>query len=183
MTFTLHDMQAFATEAWGQLGTGIVDRWAEFNATFFNDELRPIPVIVTKTLPFGAKIGLCHLGQSGTGRSISLNCPSCSQSHALLADNNTLLHEMIHQYLDERGENSKHIGPGWRREIMRLHLQLTGTEIWAGRSTTARQKIDGISAVVRINAANRETGAVSLTQAQIASWPRSTGIDLGSLGM
>lgn len=181
MTFTLHDMRAFANEAWGQLGTGIVDCWAEFNALYFNGELRPIPVVVTATLPFGRCIGLTSWGNDGDGRSISLNCPKCRGP--LLADNDTLLHEMLHQYLIERGEDAKHMGAGWRREIMRLHRQITGTDIWAGRSTTARQKIDGISTIVRINAANKETGAVSLTQAQIARWPHDTGIDLGSLGM
>ena len=178
MTFTIDDMRAFATKAWGQLGSNIVDRWAEFNVVYFNGELRPIPVVVTTTLPFGKCIGLTHSGKNG--RSISLNCPRCHDR--LMADNDVLLHEMLHQYLNERGENAKHAGPGWRREIMRLNLQITGRELWAGRSKSARQKIGGVSTIVRINAANKETGAASLTQMQIAGWPHSTGIDLGRLG-
>jgi hypothetical protein len=34
----------------------------------------------------------------------------------LVADNNTLLHEMIHQLLFGRGEPAGHNSAGWRRE-------------------------------------------------------------------
>jgi hypothetical protein len=83
---------------------------------------------------------------------------------------------MIHQALFERGEDAKHAG-GWRREIMRLHQMITGTQIWAGRSTT--QWING--KVVRINEP-RNDGMGSLPQRDIARWPYSTGINLGRLG-
>src|SRR5262245_37744141 len=66
----------------------------------------------------------------------------------LMADSGTLLHEMVHQYLNERGERAGHDSEGWRREIMRLHELVTGKKIWAGASITKRQ--DG--RVVRINA-------------------------------
>ena len=52
-----------------------------------------------------------------------------------MADNSTLLHEMLHQYLHERGEESKHNGEPWRREIMRITWLITGKEIWAGASS------------------------------------------------
>jgi hypothetical protein len=84
---------------------------------------------------------------------------------------------MIHQYLFERGEDASHAGDSWRREIMRLNKALTGTEIWAGRSKTAR--VDG--EVTRINEPNAD-GSPSVSQGRIARWPHDFGIDLGRLG-
>jgi hypothetical protein len=95
-----------------------------------------------------------------------------------VADNDTLLHEMIHQALFERGTDPAHASAGWRNEIMRLHQLITGSQIWAGRSITKR--IDG--RVVRINEP-RSDGTVSMTQGSIARWPHSAGIDLGRLGV
>ena len=86
----------------------------------------------------------------------------------LRADSGTLLQEMVHQYLNERGEPAGHDSEGWRREIMRLHELVTGKKIWAGASITKRQ--DG--RVVRINAPS-PTGKASLNQRQIARWPHA----------
>ena len=97
----------------------------------------------------------------------------------LVADNNTLLHEMNHQFLFERGEYPSHDGEPWRREIMRLTKIITGNEIWAGPSKTAR--CDG--KVARINAPHPETGEPSLPQKIIARWPHDElGIDFGRFG-
>ena len=59
----------------------------------------------------------------------------------LRADSGTLLHEMVHQYLNERGEPAGHDSEGWRREIMRLHELVTGKKIWAGASITKRKVV------------------------------------------
>ena len=100
------------------------------------------------------------------GRAITLNVPTMFTD--LMADSGTLLHEMVHQYLNERGEPPGHDSEGWRREIMRLHELVTGKKIWAGASITKRQ--DG--RVVRISAPS-PTGKASLTQRQIARWPHA----------
>jgi hypothetical protein len=98
----------------------------------------------------------------------------------LLADNCTLLHEMVHQFLFEHGEDAAHLSKGWRREIMRLTKQIKGQEIWAGPSVIRR--IDGKP--TRINASNPKTGQQSLTQAVIARWPHDhLDIRLGRLGV
>jgi hypothetical protein len=95
-----------------------------------------------------------------------------------VADNNTLLHEMLHQCLFERSERAGHDSEGWRREIMRLHLEITGRPIWAGRSRVIREN----GKAVRRNAPS-PTGEPSLTQMQIARWPHDTGlINFGQLG-
>jgi hypothetical protein len=175
MSFTFDDMQRFATEAWGSLGGNTALKWRDFNRRYFADELRPVPVVLTHTQPFGRRLAFCSHSHEGRGRTITLNVPA--HHLVLVADNATLLHEMVHQLLFERGEDPAHDSEGWRREIMRLNKLLTGKEIWAGRSTTMRQ--DG--KVVRRNRSCPETGQISLTQMQIARWPHGWH-DLGELG-
>jgi hypothetical protein len=102
--FTFDDMLKVAGEAWGQLGINTVRKWKVYNEQYFGGALRPIPLIITQTMPFGGRIGLCS---HGTGsRSITINIPS--EHNFLVGDNDTLLHEMVHQCLNERGENPKH---------------------------------------------------------------------------
>jgi hypothetical protein len=179
--FTVDDMFRFAGEAWGQLGADIVRKWCEFNQTYFDNALRPVPLVITNTQPFGHRLGFCSYNPEASGRTITLNIPQRKYSgrqYALLADNNSLLHEMVHQFLFERGENAAHLSNGWRREIMRLTKQIKGKDIWAGPSKTMRR--DGL--VIRMNAPHPQTGEPSLPQAEIARWPRSIGINFGHLG-
>jgi hypothetical protein len=134
--FTLRDMERFAMEAWGELGTNTVKKWVEFNEKYFAGKLRPVPLVITNTLPFGKRLAFCSYNPGTLGRTITLNVPSDHIS--LLADNNTLLHEMVHQCLFEAGEDAAHASDGWRREIMRLNKLMTGKTIWAGaRSPSA----------------------------------------------
>ena len=175
--FTFADMERFAFEAWGPFGRRIVHQWREFNRLYFGSALRPVPLVLSSTLPFGHLIAFCsYSGPNQPGRTITLNVPK--DHKRLLADNDTLLHEMVHQYLNERGEDAAHKSDGWRREIIRLSKQISGRDIWAGRSKTVRR--DG--KVVRINEPS-VTGEASFTQRQIARWPHDNfGIELGALG-
>jgi hypothetical protein len=180
MAFTFNDMLRFAAEAWGPLGTDTVHKWAEFNERYFDGALLPIPLVLTNTQPYSGRLAFCSYVSGGYGRTITLNVPKAHD--VLLADNHTLLHEMIHQFLSERGEDAAHDSAGWRREIMRLHHVMTGRTIWAGRSTTARSKIDR-RVVERINVPNPVTGEPSLGQMQIARWPHDQpAISVGTLG-
>jgi hypothetical protein len=175
--FTVEDMVRFAGEAWGELGIAIVSRWCEFNATYFDNALKPVPLVITNTMPYGKRIGFCSYDPDATGRTITLNVPK--DKHQLLADNNTLLHEMVHQFLCELGEYPSHDGNGWRREITRLTRIITGNDIWVGPSKTMRRN----GRVVRMNAPHPETNVPSLTQGVIARWPHDAfGIDFGQLG-
>jgi hypothetical protein len=136
-----------------------------------------VPLVITNTQPFGKRLAFCSYNPNTTGRTITLNMPGIYKS--LVADNCTLLHEMVHQFLFERGEYAAHDGRPWRREIMRLTKQLTGADIWAGPSVVRR--ID--KTPTRFNAPNPETGQPSLPQAVIARWPHDgLGIRLGALG-
>jgi hypothetical protein len=175
-------MRRFAGEAWGPLGIKVVERWCEYNATYFAGALRPVPLVITNTQPFGKLLAFCSYNPNTTGRTITLNVPKYKHTgrrYELLANNDTLLHEMVHQLLFERGEYAGHDGEPWRREIMRLTKQITGREIWAGRSMTVRQN----NRIVRINTPHPETKEASLPQAAIARWPHDgLGIALGHLG-
>ena len=132
--FTLDDMRHVAKEAYGQLGVTIVDQWNVFNRVYYYGALRPIPIFITQSQPFGKRIAYCTGGNGP--RHIALNIPN---NHTkLVADNCTLLHEMLHQYLHERGECAKHSDEPWRREIMRITRLITGNEIWAGPSSVRR---------------------------------------------
>jgi hypothetical protein len=177
--FTFDDMLRFATEAWGPLGTSTAHMWRVYNERYFGGVLRPVPLVMTHTQPFGRRLAFCSYGgPDQPGRTITVNVPK--DHDQLLADNATLLHEMVHQCLFEAGEPAAHASAGWRREIMRLHRLITGgMEIWAGPSRTIR--VDG--KVVRRNAPCGETKADSLRQKQIARWPHDQPeIKLGALG-
>lgn len=176
LPFTVEDMRRFAGEAWGPLGVAIVDKWCAFNAEYFDNALRPVPLVISNTQPFGRSLAFCSYSPDAGGRTITLNVPR--HHNHLVADNDSLLHEMIHQFLFERGERPTHDGAGWRREIMRLTRQIAGNDVWAGPSKPMRR--DG--RVIRANAPHPETGEDSLPQAVIAGWPRTMGINLGRLG-
>ena len=165
---------ATSQRAYGQLGVTIVDQWNVFNRVYYDGALRPIPIFITQSQP-GKRIAYCTGGNGP--RHIALNIPN---NHTkLVADNCTLLHEMLHQYLHERGECAKHSDEPWRREIMRITRLITGNEIWAGPSSVRR--INGKPTWYQKS--HPETGAVSLKQSAIACWPHEgLGIDMGPLG-
>jgi hypothetical protein len=162
---------------WGDVGGRVADCWAEYNRLYFGGRLRPLPIFLTPSAPYGKRIGWTCCG--GAVTHIAL----CAPRHGtvLVADRCTLLHEMIHQCLHEGGEfpcpDGPHSGP-WCREIMRLHRQITGKEIWAGRYTVQKGK-DRRS--VRGNLPHPDTGRPSIPQAEIARWPHDSGIKLGPL--
>jgi hypothetical protein len=66
MACTLENMERFATEAWGPLGTDTVRKWAEFNARYFAGELRPVPLVFTHTQPFGRRVAFCSYNPAPT---------------------------------------------------------------------------------------------------------------------
>jgi hypothetical protein len=88
---------------------------------------------------------------------------------------------MIHQLLHESGEYTKHEGAPWCREIMRLHKQITGTDIWAGPYTVRKVKDGDRRRSVRVNLPEPGTGRPSIGQKEIARWPHGSGINLGAI--
>ena len=79
--FTVGDMHRFAAEAWGPIGTSIVDKWCEFNATYFDGALRSVPLVITNAQPFGKRLAFCSYGgPTNHGRTITLNIPKAHQT-------------------------------------------------------------------------------------------------------
>jgi len=74
-SFTVEDMHRFAGEAWGPIGVNIVEKWCEFNASYFDNALRPVPLVITHTQPFGKRLAFCSYNPDSTGRTITLNVP------------------------------------------------------------------------------------------------------------
>jgi hypothetical protein len=171
--YTAREMRRALVVGWGRLGARVADCWLGFNRAYFGGRLRPLPIFLTPVSPYGHWVGLTCCG---VVTHIALTAPK--QGDLLVAKRGTLLHEMIHQLLFETNEETGHDGEPWRREIMRLHKEITGKEIWAGAYTVFKGK-DRKS--VRGNKPHPETGAPSLTQGAIARWPHSVGIDLGAL--
>jgi hypothetical protein len=175
--YTVADMRRTLEVGWGQLGLCVADCWVEFNRLYFGGRLLPLPIFLTPVLPYGRCVGQTEC--CGVVTHIALAAPR--QGRFLVADKDTLLHEMLHQFLHEAGENPKHEGMPWCREIMRLTKQITGKDIWAGAYTIRKVRDGQARRSVRINLPEPGTGRPSIGQRQIARWPDSLGIKLGTL--
>ena len=90
--FTLDDMAKFATEAWGPFGGAVVEKWVEFNQRFFGGKLRPVPLVLTNTLPHGRLLAFCSYSHAGHGthdhleRAAVRAGPGRGQQHPLARD-------------------------------------------------------------------------------------------------
>jgi hypothetical protein len=160
----------------------VADCWADYNERYWGGRLRPLPVFLTPATPYGKRLGwtCCEPQVTHIALAYPLTCPA--EGQVLVADRSTLLHEMTHQGLSEAGLCPEHKGQPWRDEVMRLHRLLTGQDIWAGAPTVVKEKDgDGARRSVRLNRPQPVTGQPSLSQADIARWPGSVGIDLGAL--
>jgi len=140
--------------AFGERGRRLALLFQQYNAAYFDGELHPVPILLVPVAPYGHWIGLTR--QSFIYLVWKLD------EHAERA---TLLHEMVHAWLHQRGENPKHAGAPWCREIMRIS-RLLGHTIHAGAYAVQRQG----KRVVRVNRAGPH-GEPSLPQREIATWP------------
>jgi len=169
-------MRNFMEHGWGDLGLRVADCWHNFNTRFFGGALRPVPILLVATSPHGHWLGLTHGSHERAVHRIELTNPG--RKRVLVARRATLLHEMIHQHLVERGEDPHHDGEPWRREITRMHAELIeGERLWCAYDQV--KKINGSS--VRVPRPAPEPGMRAIAQKDIARWPRSVGIDLGKL--
>jgi hypothetical protein len=171
------DMRAFLEHGWGELGVRVAGCWRDFNDRYFDGRLKPLPIVLVATSPHGHWLGLTHGSRNGHGtHRIELTHPGMGAR--LIADRTTLLHEMIHQTLVEQGVNPHHDKEPWRAEITRLHSVLTGGErLWCAFDQV--RKVNGRS--VRVPAPAPEPNMRTIEQKDIARWPRSVGLLLGSL--
>ena len=171
---TAKDMRMMCGWQIGQEGEEVADLWAAFNTLAWDGKLKPAPILFPKTLPYGAAVGMAHYADDGRD-SIELKANMSRQEKA-----DTLLHEMIHQYLFQTNQNPKHQGMPWCNELIRLTRLFWGKEIWAAPSKVAKQvqgSKDGkqIRKSVRIQPES-PTGIPSASTADIACWPDSFGL-------
>ena len=76
----------------------------------------------------------------------------------------------------------RHAHQPWRDEIMRLHLQITGQPIFAGRQKVIKIRgQDGKRKSVRVQDERGADGLQPIGQMEIGRWPHDSGIDLGRL--
>jgi hypothetical protein len=176
--YSLADMRHTLVTGWGKVGGRVADAWEDFNRLYFAGKLKPLPIFLTPSMPYGTKVGwTCCLREV---THIALARPR--NGTFLVADRGVLLHEMVHQFLHEQGDLTGHGGEPWRLEIMRLTLAIAGKDIWAGAYTVRKVKgKDGRRRSVRGNLPHPVTGEPSLSQCEITHWPHSLGIDLGTL--
>jgi hypothetical protein len=163
---TFDDALLIAERCFGELGRKTVFLWKQYNRDYFGGALAATPVLYVPTSPFGHWVGLHR-----PDRNIYLMPPGEHRSWGFVRA--ALLHEMIHQNLAQLGDNQKHAGEPWCREVMRLS-NMFGREIWAGKYTVQRVK----GKCARVNqAAPADSQALSLNQRQIARFPHSIGLE------
>jgi hypothetical protein len=165
---TLADVRKVAVATFGNPGGHLVDLWAWYNDTLFGGELRPILISRSRVFAYGRCVGWTNVvGGHDPYRHIVVKAfgwPICAKQRAVL------LHEMVHQFLFERGEDPHHDARPWCREIMRLSREL-GKPIWAGHYTVFR---NGKSTRRGNTAPPPELANLrALAQKEIANWPHS----------
>jgi hypothetical protein len=164
-TITQTDRAAL-TNLWGDAGVWAADTWTRLNAGHFGGRLRYHGVVFGLT-PHGGRLG--HTSPAGR---ITLH-PALLDPRgdawdregelgaAYAAD--TLLHEMIHAGLFDRGGDAEHNGAPWCDEIMRITPGLGLDPVKA--APVKPRRVD--RKVVR-----RELDG-HLSRAEIAAWPHS----------
>lgn len=177
------DMRRFLEIGWGGLGLRVASTWADYNERYFNGKLEPIPILLVSTSPYGHWLGCTYCAHlRRRAHLIQLTWPT--QGKVLIADKGVLLHEMIHQGLAENGQSPKHEAEPWCGEIMRIHEAITGRRIWATPDRVVKLPMDkttGKRKSARIQDDDPVTGAPSLGRMEIATWPHSVGLRLGTL--
>jgi hypothetical protein len=151
---------------WGDAGTWAADTWTAHNAAYFDGKLRYHGIVFGLT-PHGGH--LAHT--SPTGRITLHPALLDPQSDAWLIGHklgerhatDTLLHEMIHAALIQRGDDSGHNGWPWCNEIMRITTELGLKPIKA--APVKPRRIDG--KVVRLPLDGH------LSRDEISRWPHT----------
>jgi hypothetical protein len=165
---TFDECVLIADRCFGALGRKTMLLWREYNALYFGGALQVTPVLYVPTSPYGHWVGcICYQ------QNIYLMEPR-KDGHYRTWDfvRGVLLHEMVHQYLQQLRRNAAHAGQPWCDEIMRIS-RLFGLDVWAGAYTVAR--VNG--KLMRVNRAPASpNGAQVLQQKEIARWPHTVGI-------
>ena len=160
------DMHKMLYFSFGERGASIANTWQRFNETYWQGQLNPTPIFLPTATPYGHWVGACtHRDKQVIN--IQLKYGLSDQQLA-----NTLLHEMAHQSLVERGLNAKHNANPWCEEIMRISRDYFDVEFWAAPALP--RKVNEKS--VRLQKQS-DTGQKSISRRDITWWPTSVGIN------
>jgi hypothetical protein len=145
-------------------------KFDEYNAAHFSGELEPRPIIAVPVAPYGHWVGLARGDDENAHGAIYLQQAGAHYATVKVDDymSHVLLHEMIHHWLYQRRENSKHNAAPWCREIMRIGSEMGLPDFWA--SPSSPRKIEGRS--VR-QQKPRKDGMLSLPMTAIARFPHT----------
>jgi hypothetical protein len=165
---TVYQLRELMGWSFGYEGELIADLWCAFNDRFWNGNLEPCPMFFPRSTTYGRWVGLFTANRARKSLHIQLKHSMSVQYKA-----NVLLHEMIHQYLCESGQCTKHNDHPWCNEIMRITKQLWNVDIHAAPDSP--RKVKGYSVRVQKPSA---TGQASITRKQIATWPDSIGLSV-----
>lgn len=163
---TLHEFRKLMEWTYSDRGVALANAWEWMNNECFYGMLKPCPILLPSSPPFGHWIGLCTGNKEGETVHIQIKRDLPISSHF-----DVLLHECLHAYLRETKQSTDHNANPWCDEIMRLTRQIWGIEIHA--SPDSPRRVNGVSKRVQKPSA---TGHPSITRTQIARWPHS--IDL-----
>jgi hypothetical protein len=170
------DYRAVQADMFGDAGAWAYDEWHHHNTAYFDGRLA-YGWILWGLTPHGHRLGETQL-VNGTGRITlhpSLVAPSSSHPWNRAARlwntrtaSDVLLHEMIHQALYQRGDDSEHNGRPWCDEIERLSPIVLGRTVKAEPVNPRRITLpDRTSKVVR------RARKGFLSRDAIAHWPHS----------
>ena len=145
------------------LGAWTYDTFARLNEIYFQNEIAIIPIQWHLTLPHGHNTGLACAGaliKLGLYQNKDINL---KDGKPCLYGEHVILHEMLHIYLQNRGEKAEHNSIPWCREIMRISRQM-GLIINASPQRVIKVKNgNGTRCSVRVSS--------GITRKQLASWP------------
>lgn len=165
---TLAELRQMMRWGFGDEGAELADLWAVLNDRLWDGQLEPVPLWLPRCTTYGRWIGLCTSNGRGQVLHLQVKYQLCRHMRA-----DVLLHEMVHQYLVQTGQNSKHNAWPWCSEIVRLTKEIWGIGIWASPSVPRR--VNGKPKRVQRPGPD---GQASITRQQIACWPHSIGLSL-----
>jgi hypothetical protein len=157
----------------GDRGVALVELWKEINQRCFEGRLCPLPIQWVTCMPYGRCVGsIRHSHAKGHQRTarIEIMRTRSNKDAALI-----LLHEMVHQSLMEQDMDPSHISAFWRKELVRLSLDVFGKSVVVPREMVRKfMRDDGLwSSRRELEQVPILPSHLILNRAQSAQWPHS----------
>ena len=147
-------IKRFSGICWGEFGSWTVEEWQRLNTAYFDDALKPGGIVWGLT-PHGksrgsyapwANVITLHKSIIEPHSPAPWKIPAYKLNKLYASD--VLLHEMIHQKIEQRGIASEHNSNVWAAEIVRVS-KLMGVEIKAAKVKQKRIKDENGESIVR----------------------------------